>query len=169
MLAAAVEEVLRTRMRPIAPHLTTEFQFIDLDYERPLSESQLRASAGKGRYEGRRARRLLEQLKQGKPLAGSYPYPVQAWRLGKNQLWIGLGGEVVVDYSLRLKATYGPQTWVTGCANDVMAYIPSQRVWQEGGYEAGAFSVYGLPTDRWAPGAEERIAACVDRLVKSLK
>jgi len=50
-----------------------------------------------------------------------------------------------------------------------MAYIPSRRVWEEGGYEAGAFPVYGLPTQRWTPDIEERITACVDRLVKGLQ
>ena len=169
MLAAAVEEVLRTRLRPIAPQLRTEFQLLDLDYEKPPSDAQLQALADKGGYEGRWAGRLLKELKEGKPFAKSYPYPVQVWKLGPDQLWISLGGEVVVDYSLRLKAKYGPQTWVTGYANDVMAYIPSRRVWEEGGYEAGAFPVYGLPTQRWTPDIEERIAACVDRLVKTLQ
>lgn len=169
MLAAAVEEALRTPMRPIRPRLRTGFRLLDLDFEKVLSKSELEAAAGKGGYAGRRAERLLSQLNQGKTLAKSYPYPVQAWKLGSNQLWISLGGEVVVDYSLRLKATYGRRTWVAGYANDVMAYIPSRRVWEEGGYEAGAFSVYGLPTDRWAPDIEERIAACVGRLVKGLE
>lgn len=45
-----------------------------------------------------------------------------------------LGGEVVVDYSLWYKKDYGCNTGVTGYANDVMAYIPSRRVWEEGGY-----------------------------------
>lgn len=169
MLAAAVEEVLRTPMRPIAPRLRTRFQLVDLDYDKPLSEAELQASAAKGGYEGRWAKRLLAELKEGKPFPKGYPYPVQVWKLGTDQLWITLGGEVVVDYSLRLKAKYGPRTWVTGYANDVMAYIPSRRVWEEGGYEAGAFSVYGLPTNRWAPDIEERIVACVDRLVKNLE
>jgi len=169
MLAAAVEEVLRTRLRPIAPQLRTEFQLLDLDYEKLPSQSQLQALADKGGYEGRWAARLLKELKEGKPLATRYPYPVQVWKLGADQLWISLGGEVVVDYSLRLKAKYGPQTWVTAYANDVMAYIPSRRVWEEGGYEAGAFPVYGLPTQRWTPDIEERITACVDRLVKGLQ
>jgi neutral ceramidase len=166
MLAAAVEEVLRTPMRPISPRLLTRFQLVDLDYGQPLGESELQAAAGKGGYEGRWASRLLKELKEGRTFAKSYPYPVQVWELGSDQLWISLGGEVVVDYSLRLKSQYGPRTWVTGYANDVMAYIPSRRVRQEGGYEAGAFAVYGLPTDRWAPDIEERIAACVDALVK---
>jgi len=102
MLAAAVEEVLRTRLRPIAPQLRTEFQLLDLDYEKLPSQSQLQALADKGGYEGRWAARLLKELKEGKPLATRYPYPVQVWKLGADQLWISLGGEVVVDYSLRL-------------------------------------------------------------------
>jgi hypothetical protein len=169
MLAAAVEEVLRTSMRPIAPRLATDYRLVDLDYEKVLSESELKAAAEKGGYAGRRAKRLLGDLQQGKTFADGYSYPVQAWKLGADQLWISLGGEVVVDYSLQLKARYGPHTWVTGYANDVMAYIPSRRVWEEGGYEAGAFAVYGQPTDRWAGDIEERINACVDRLVKDLR
>ena len=43
----------------------------------------------------------------------TYPYPVQAWKLGDDLTWIFLGGEVVVDYSLRLKTELGPgKTWV---------------------------------------------------------
>jgi hypothetical protein len=168
MLAAAVEVALRKPMRPIAPQLRTGFEFLQLDFEKTLSEEELQAAASDNAYIGRRARRLLQQLKEGKPLATSYRYPVQVWKLGRDQHWISLGGEVVVDYSLRFKTQYGPQTWVTGYANDVMAYIPSKRVWEEKGYEAGAFEVYGLPTNRWAPDIEERIAACVERLVNRI-
>jgi hypothetical protein len=51
----------------------------------------------------------------------------------------------------------------------MMAYIPSHRVWQEGGYESGAFAVYGLPASRWGSDIEQRIAAGVERLVNRLK
>ena len=45
-----------------------------------------------------------------------------------------------------------------------MAYIPSRRVLNEGGYEgAGAMVYYGLPS-AWAPEVEERIVAEVRRL-----
>ena len=69
-----------------------------------------------------------------------------------------LGGEVVVDYSLRLKRELGQsKTWVAGYSNDVMAYIPSHRVWNEGGYEgATAMVYYGLPT-RWSERVEDQI------------
>jgi hypothetical protein len=75
-----------------------------------------------------------------------------------------LGGEVVVDYALRLKQELGAgTTWVAGYSNDVMAYIPSRRVLLEGGYE-GATSMlyYGLPTS-WAPQSEDLLIKEVRR------
>ncbi|NQT17024.1 MAG: neutral/alkaline non-lysosomal ceramidase N-terminal domain-containing protein [Planctomycetes bacterium] len=168
MLAGAVDDVLEKPMRPIRPTLATALEMLDLDYEKALSRADLEAGKAKNIYYKRRAERLLARLDAGETLAASYPYPVQAWKLGGEQLWITMGGEVVVDYSLRFKSTYGPKTWVSGYTNDVMSYIPSRRVWEEGGYESGAFYVYGLPTDRWTPKIEERIADSVERLVEKL-
>ena len=101
---------------------------------------------------------MLEQLDAGRPPPTTYPYPVQVWRLGTGLRLVTLGGEVVVDYALRLKQVLGPErTWVAGYSNDVMAYIPSRRVLKEGGYEGGASMVYyGLPTV-WAPQLEDDI------------
>ena len=91
-------------------------------------------------------------------LMSTYPYPIQAWRLGNEFTWILLGGEVVVDYSLRLKAELGPKkTWVSSYSNDVMAYIPSRRVLGEGGYEGGlARYPYGLPA-AWDATSSKRL------------
>jgi len=50
-----------------------------------------------------------------------------------------------------------------------MAYIPSRRLWEEGGYQAGAFEVYGLPANRWGSDIEERIASAVNRLVEKVR
>ena len=62
-----------------------------------------------------------------------------------------------MDYALRLKRELGPSVWVSGYCHDVMAYIPSRRVWEEGGYEGGgAMIYYGLPA-RWAGNVESRI------------
>jgi hypothetical protein len=108
---------------------------------------------------------MLRQLEQGQEFPKSYPCPVTVWRLG-DQLLIAMGGEVVVDYALNFKRRFGPTTWVAGYSNDVFAYIPSKRVWEEGGYESGSFTVYGLPAERWAGDIEERLTAAVERLVK---
>ena len=77
-----------------------------------------------------------------------------------------LGGEVVVDYALRIKTELlDTRVWVAGYANDVMAYIPSRRVLLEGGYEGKTAMVYyGLPT-AWAEDVEQRIVTAVKRSV----
>jgi hypothetical protein len=168
-LAAGVDAVLAGGMRPVAGRLRAKLEIIDLPYgEQPTAAQlqQLVAKPGPTNYQKRWAERMLRELEASKPSAKSYPYPIQVWKLGDDQLWIVLGSEVVVDYALLLKKQYGPTTWVTSYANDVMCYIPSHRVWQEGGYEAGAFDTSGLPANRWCEDIETRILGCVERLVK---
>ena len=169
MLAKAVEDVLAKPMRPLSPKLKTSYEQISLDYGDQPTKADLEQRAKSKNYLGYRAKRLLGQLNDGQKFPREYEgYPLQAWKLGDDQLWITMGGEVVVDYALSFKSKYGKETWVTGYANDCMSYIPSQRVRKEGGYEAGAFAVYGLPTNTWAPGIEAKISNCVDRLVKQV-
>ena len=93
---------------------------------------------------------------------------MQVWRLGGGVLWIALGGEVVIDYNLRLKKELAGDAaiWIAGYANDVMAYIPSARVLKEGGYEADSSMVYYGFSTRWAPAVEELIVAKVKELAK---
>ena len=169
-LAAAVDSVLAKLMTPVAPKLRTAFAFTALDFGEQPNTTELEAAAKTEYFRARWAKRLLAESAAGRTFARGYPeYPVQAWQLGTNLLWLALGGEVCVDYALRFRKEFGANTWVTGYANDVMAYIPSRRLWEEGGYQAGAFDVYGLPANRWSPDIEERIAATVARLVKSIR
>jgi hypothetical protein len=169
-LAAAVEAVLQQPMRQLKPEFRAAFEFVALDFGGQPTRTELESVAQGTDYRARWAKRLLAELAVGKQFVSGYPeYPVQVWKLGGEQLWIALGGEVCVDYALRFKQEFGSRTWVAGYANDVMAYIPSRRLWEEGGYQAGAFEVYGLPANRWCPDIEERIAGAVTRLVKNLK
>jgi hypothetical protein len=74
-----------------------------------------------------------------------------------NLAWVALGGEVVVDYTLRLRAENPGPLWVFGYSNDVMAYIPSERVLAEGRYEGDTSMIpYGRPGP-WSAGIEEKI------------
>ena len=164
-LAEAVEAVLAAPLQPIAPKLATSYREIDLPLGKLPTRDEIAADvASTNKYIAARAKLLLAQLETGKSLSPTYPYPVQVWRLGSEVQWVTLGGEVVVDYALRLKAEHsGQKTWVAGYSNDVMAYIPSRRVLLEGGYEGGGAMVYyGLPT-AWAPEVEEAIVSEVKR------
>jgi len=158
-LAAAVDQVLSDPMQPVAATLASRFRDVDLPFAGLPTREQIEAAAqSANRYEAARAKLLLSQMADDRPLSPTYPFPVQVWRLGDDVQFIVLGGEVVVDFALRLKAELcGPRTWVAGYANDVMAYIASRRVLQEGGYEgAGAMVYYGLPA-AWAPESEDLI------------
>jgi hypothetical protein len=167
MLASAVEEALLRPMEKVRPTLRTEFAFIDLNLgAAPTHEELTQAAAGSSAYERRWATRLLKQLDEGRPFHRTYPYPIQVWKLGDSRLWITMGGEVTVEYSLGFKKQLGPKTWVTAYCNDVMAYIPSLRVLEEGRYEgSSSMIVYGLPARRWGNDIEELINNGVNRLV----
>ncbi|MCP4890049.1 MAG: hypothetical protein GY904_26030 [Planctomycetaceae bacterium] len=164
-LADAVESVLLTsKMAVVEPSIETTFSTIDLELGQLPTPAELRQVEKSGnRFEQSRARLLLSQIAAGKPLSQTYPYPVEVWKLGADLRWVMLGGEVVVDYALRLKSELSGHLWVAGYSNDVMAYIPSRRILREGGYEGASSMVYyGLPT-LWAPTIENAIVKEVKR------
>jgi neutral ceramidase len=173
-LASAVEAVLRAPMTPIRGGLGRAYTEMDLPFAPlPTRERLVQDTLAKDRFVARRAKLLLERLNKEGRLRGSYPYPVQVWRLGPGLTWVFLGGEAVVDYALRLKRELGPgKTWVGAYANDVMAYIPSLRVLKEGGYEGGGAMVYYGQPAVWSPRVEAMIVAAVleqSRLAESRK
>ena len=93
-------------------------------------------------------------------------YPVQTWCFGDALAVVFLGGEVVVDYALRLgRECDAERLWVVAYSNDVPCYIASKRLLGEGGYEVDTSMVYyGQPT-RLAPEAEDRIVEAVHDLL----
>ncbi len=165
-LAAAVERVVESPMRPIEENLEASYEEVPLRLGTLPTRAQIENDATSKTFAiASRARMLLKTLDEGGTLRTEYPYPIEVWRLGE-LTWIFLGGEVVVDYSLRLKRNLGSShTWVSGYCNDVMAYIPSLRVLKEGGYEgATAMIYYGLPTS-WSEDVEDQIIGGLNRLL----
>jgi hypothetical protein len=164
--ADAVDVALNSPLKPLNPTLGTAYEEIDLKFATLPSRDELRSAAAGAPPQSTWAKYLLSAWDRDGGLASSYPYPVQAWRLGDEINWLFLGGEVVVDYSLRLKSELGRDTtWVASYANDVMGYIPSRRVLAEGGYEGGGSRIpYGLPAV-WTPEVEPQIISTVHRLV----
>ncbi|MBX3437774.1 MAG: neutral/alkaline non-lysosomal ceramidase N-terminal domain-containing protein [Planctomycetaceae bacterium] len=169
--ADGVDAVLAGPMREIGGELSTRYREIDLALDDlPTREQVQTDTQSDNRYVASRAGLLLEQWDRDGGLPETYPYPVQVWRLGDEVTFVILGGEVVVDYSIRLKHELdNTHTWVAGYANDVMAYIPSLRVLNEGGYEgATAMIYYGLPTS-WSDRVEEQIIGAVHELLEAPK
>ena len=167
MMADAVKEVSEKKKTTIKGKLKTEYRELDLPFSQLPSRKEIEKElASSNRYLVGRAKKLLEEWDKNGSLSPTYPYPVQTLKLG-NLAIVTLGGEVVVDYSNRIKADLDhPHMWVAGYCNDVMCYIPSRRVLSEGGYEGDRSMIYyGMPTV-WAPALEEMIMNEVVRQVK---
>jgi hypothetical protein len=169
-LAEAVEGVLSEKRLAVTGSLLTSYAEIELPYAEVPDKARLAADMlSKNLAVRKRAENLKRQLDETGKIDNYYRhYPVQVWTLGDQVTWVALGGEVVVDYSIRLKKELASKrsVWVTGYANDVMAYIPSARVLKEGGYEADSSMIYyGLPS-KWAPAIEGKIVEKVHELGK---
>ena len=152
-LAAAVECVLEGEMELLPAALQVSYSEVDLPLEAPPTTEELEQiiETQKG-YQQNWAKRMLNE----KQYISSYPYPVQVWNVGGLPL-VSLGGEVAVQYAIDLKKALGQKTFVFGYANDVMAYIPSAVILEEGGYEGNdSQKVYGLPAV-WKKGIDEHI------------
>jgi hypothetical protein len=68
-----------------------------------------------------------------------------------------LGGELVIQYAIELKQMFGQDIFVMGYANDDMAYIPSDVILKEGGYEGETSQkVYGMPA-KWETAIQAKI------------
>jgi hypothetical protein len=171
MLADAVNEALDKPLKTVQPGLKMAFAYLDLPYEKVITrEELLTAAKDQNAVKKRWAERLLHKLDAGETFAAKYPYPLHTWKLGKDTLMIGMGAETVVDYALRFKAEFGTGTWVCGYTDDMISYIPSRRVWVEGGYEGGPnLFEYGRPALRWAGDIEDRISESVKKLVKAVE
>lgn len=157
----------KTNVLPaIEGNLACEYREIDLPLAKVPTREELDLTASStNRIDAACAKHLLAALDRGEKIAATYPYPIQTWRLGTNPErraagvnLVVLGGEVVVDYALSIKHELrGHNAWVAAYANDIMAYIPSRRILQEGGYEGiGAQSEYGFLSP-WSPDAEKLI------------
>ncbi|MCW5979113.1 MAG: neutral/alkaline non-lysosomal ceramidase N-terminal domain-containing protein [Bryobacteraceae bacterium] len=181
LAAAVIEAGERSARRPVGGPVRAQYREIGL----PLMPTPSRAkyvelSGSPSAYRQRHARMMLASMDAG-TLPKEMPLPIQTWRFGDDLTLVALAGEVCVDYALRLKKELGAdRTWVVGYANEVPAYIPSEAILKEGGYEAGwdldqgpgtpgatgSILFYGWPAPL-APGVEDRVIGAVHSLLKA--
>lgn len=165
-LSAEVNRVLKSPMNSIQAQLNPRFDYAALSFDLPTKEELEQRATGTNPQAVRHAKQLLSVLDQHGRLPATYPVPIQSWQFGDQLTMVFLGGEVVVDYALRLKRQLNkPGLWVTAYANDVMGYVASEKMITERGYEYDRSGVYyGLPGP-WATGTEDLL---VDRIVEML-
>ena len=165
------DEVLRavtSKMHAIEQPATHRFDYAALTFDLPTREEiEARLEIGDAQTK-RHAEQLMATQKKDGRLPATYPVPIQSWRFGDDLTMVFLGGEVVVEYALRLKKELDdPNLWVTAYANDVLGYIASEKMRREGGYEYDRSGVYyGLPGP-WAGGTEDLLISRVKEMLKS--
>jgi len=165
-LAAEVGRVLGTKLLPVRPPIRTAQEVVALDFAPHTRATFEQEAAGTDVFRQRRARLMLAACDEGKPVRQT-PYPVQAVRLGGDLTLLALGGEPVVDYALRAKRELaGENLIVAGYCNDVMCYIPSRRVLQEGGYEAVDNMIYYGQPGPFTESVEETVFAALRRVAE---
>lgn len=167
-LANGVETALQTNARAVRGPLRAALEDVVLPFAPPPGREQLEKEAqSKDKWERQHAEALLDELKKTGEIRTTYPVPVQVVRFGDDLLLVALPGEVVVDYSLRLKSELaGPAVWVAGYSNDVFGYLPSLRVLEEGGYEGGGAMRYTTFPGPLAASVEKLVVDKVHELVK---
>lgn len=141
-LSTEVTRVLGTAMKPVDGPIRSALRMTELAFA-PHTRAQFEEELkGTNWYKQRRAEAMLKAYNARRPVT-SIQYPVQVMRFDKALTLVGLGGEVVVDYALRVKKEFPSEdTVVAGYTNDVMSYIVSKRVLREGGYESVDSHIY---------------------------
>ena len=173
-LADAVEKTLTGPFRDIEGPVRAATADAPLRFQPHADRETLEnQTESKNQYERWKANFVLGELNAGRPLSRDYGLTTQVIAFGDDLLLVAIGGETVVDYSLRTKLTYardgGPDVWVAGYSNDVFGYLPSLRVLREGGYEGGGHMVYTKFPGPFTVTVEERVFETIDRLVRAVR
>ena len=168
-LATEVQRVLAgSTIEPVHPTIRTAYEEVKLDLvhqDRAVFEQEAKS---KDPFHKHRAEAVLAALDAGRPI-WQVAVPVQVLGFGDKLAMIALGGEVVVDYSLRLKHEYPhADLIVAGYSNAVMCYIPSRRVLREGGYEPNESMVYYGQPGPFAESVEETLISTCHRLLAKI-
>jgi hypothetical protein len=164
-LASATSQALQSSMTPVTPAIQTARQDATLEFA-PHSRDQFEQELKEGDvFQKRRAKLMLEAYNQGQPVR-TLKLPVQATRLGSELTFIAIGGEVVVSYGLRIKSEHPQNNFmIAGYCHDVACYIPTQKVLQEGGYEADSSMIYYGQPGPFATNVEDRIFQNIDAVL----
>lgn len=164
--ADAVNHSLERASLPLRGSLLCRSKEIMLPLDTPPTRAEWETLATQTNAIGYHARKNLARLDRGEKLETGIPYLVQTWSFGRDLAMVFLEGEVVVDYSVRLKSEFdSARLWLNAYANGVPTYIPSRRILKEGGYEADGAKVYYDHPANFTPAVEDLIVGAVHDLM----
>ena len=148
------------RFLDVPTQIAAKFRHVELPFDKiPGRDHWERQTGAFYKYH---AEQQLKRLESDGKLPTHLRYPITTWEFGDALGIIFLAGEVVVDYSVRLKRELDwRRLWINGWANDVPCYIPSKRLLREGGYEVDFSQIYYNQPARFAPETEDIIVEAI--------
>lgn len=170
-LGREVLRVLDTKLKPVNGPLRTAYAMAKLPLQAPPAKAELETTVAKaGSWQKWVAQKMLADQQRGAASATHFSAPVALWQFGDDLTWVGLSGEVVVDYAALIEKAIGPlNLWLSGYCNDAFGYVPSARVLGEGGYETRG--IYSRGVGYFAPTAEtvlvEKVKELADKVGRS--
>ncbi len=168
-LAKSVDQVLSGSLISLKGKVKSVIGEVAIPFSPPPTKEEFQARLNNSNtHRSRHAERMLQRLERDGKLISKYPYTIQIVQIGDLKL-VALAGEVVTDYSLRLKSELGGNLWVAGYSNDLCSYIPSARMFKEGGYEVFDSMIYYDLPGPYQPEIEELIIGKVHELARRLK
>lgn len=166
-MASKIEAALKGRWKPLNASPVAHFGYAGLAPERPTKAELEAAKSDPNVHRRRWAESMLATWQKMGRLPETYPDPIHTWQFGKELVWVFLGGEVVVDYQMRLEQELpADQVWVAAYTDDVFAYVASERMRAEGGYEVDFSMIYYNQPGRWQSGTEDLISRRVAEILK---
>ena len=137
-----VDKLFTSQLQPLTSPPVGNMKWIKLPFSKVPTVPELIKLTEDKTVKGYEARLELDRVERGETIPSELDYPLQTWNFGNKLAMVNLAGEVVVDYSIRLKNELGAEhLWINAYSNDVPCYIASRRVIKEGGYE-GETSMY---------------------------
>jgi hypothetical protein len=165
-LAKAVEQAMSGAMKPVSGAIKSAIGGVTLPFDGPPTKEEYQSRLNdRNVFARQHAERMIARYEHDGKVMTEYPYTIQVARIGDLTL-VALAGEVVTDYALRLKRELDGDVWVAGYSNDLCSYIPSARMFKEGGYEVITSMIYYDLPGPYKPEIEERIVGKVHELAR---
>ena len=165
-IATETKRLLSEKTAPLkgAPIVTA--RQIRLPLAKPKPREHWEEQLNSGGFHHQLAKAMLAKLDATGEIPAEVNYPVSVWKFSNDLAMVFLAGEVVVDYSVRLKRELDwSRLWLIAWANDMPGYIPSRRILREGGYEADFSQVYYEQPGRYDPAVEDQLVNTIREMV----
>jgi hypothetical protein len=166
-IGGAIEGVMSQAQAwtPLTEFPQAQFDVAELQADAPTASRIAEMQQSEKSNDRRWAAWVQNTLKEHQGAPSAYPMPIHTWQFGPDFTWVFLGGEVVIDYQFRIEHQLPTEhTWVAAYTDDVFAYVASEKMLAEGGYEVDASMVYYLQPGRWQSGTQDFIVRRVGEI-----